>query len=60
MFHTSCELEIVSILICRTGRTISIQVHDLYKTRKSTKNWSSNFGLIKEIKDLSYIILAVQ
>ena len=36
------------------------QVHDLYKIRKSTKNWSSNFGLIKEIKDLSHIILAVQ
>ena len=32
-------------MIHRTGRTIS--VHSLYKTRKSTQNQSSNFGLIE-------------
>ena len=32
---------------------------DLYKTRKSTKNRLSNFGLIEETMDLSRILLAV-
>ena len=35
------------------------QVRNLYKTRKSTKNLWSNFGLIEGIMDLSRILLAV-
>ena len=31
----------------------------MYKTRKSTKNWSSNFGLIEENMDLSCTLLSV-
>ena len=37
------------------------QVHNLYKTHKSTKKkWVSHFGLIKKIMDLSFIPLAVE
>ena len=35
------------------------QVHNLYKTRKSTKHRLSNWGLIEEITDLSRILLAL-
>ena len=34
-----------------------LHVCNLYKTCKSTKNWSSNFGLIEETIDLSHILL---
>ena len=36
-----------------------LQVQNLYKIRKSSKNRSSNFDLMKEIMDLSRIILAI-
>ena len=57
MFCTNYKHDIVSDLICRNGRTISgLQ---LAQTRKSTKNWSSNVGLIGEIMDMSRIHLAL-
>ena len=34
-----------------------LHVCNLYKTCKSTKNWSSNFGWIEETIDLSHILL---
>ena len=47
--------KIVFNLICRTDKTIP----GLYKTRKSTNNQLSNFGLIEATMDLSRILLAV-
>ena len=35
------------------------QVNNLYKTRKSTKNKLSNFGLNEEIMDLARTLLTV-
>ena len=35
------------------------QVNNLYKTRKSTKNQLSNFGLNEEIMDLARTLLTV-
>ena len=49
----------VFVLICRTDGTISVfQLKK--KKRKSTKNQSSNFDLIKEIMDQSLILLTVK
>ena len=47
----SCE--IVFVLICRTGRTIS-WLTTCTKKHKSTKNWSSNFGLFENDVSVSY------
>ena len=44
MFYTSCEQEIVFVLICRT-----ISGSQLVQKHKSTKNQSSHFGLIDKI-----------
>ena len=58
----SCLVDIVSLkLFCQFSKSKKKQfyVRNLYKTRKSTMNRSSSFGLIKEAIDLSRIRLAV-
>ena len=58
----TCFVQVVNMklfLIWFVELVEQFQLPNLYKTRKSTKNWSSNFGLIEEIMDLSCILLAV-
>ena len=47
MFCTSFKTEI-TLPVLQFETKNNFHVHDLYKTRKSTKNESSNFGLIEE------------
>ena len=44
------------VLICKLAE--QYYVHNLYKTRRSTKNQLSDFGLIEEIMNLSRILSA--
>ena len=58
-FCTSCGtgivLPVLQELFCKSKQT-QFHVHNLYKTYKSTNNWSSKFGLIKETLDPSRIL----
>ena len=57
VFCTNRECGIVFVSFAEVGK--HFHVRNLYKTRKSTKNLWSNFGLIEEIMDLSRILLAL-
>ena len=57
-FCTSCKPEIVLPVL--QIKTKQFQVRNLYKTRKSTKNQLSNFGLFEETMNLSRILLGVK
>ena len=56
-FCSSLEHEIV----LQESKSEQKQFHilNLYKTRKSTNNWSPNFGLVEEIMDITCIIFDV-
>ena len=58
LFSRNCEPEIV-LPVQLKSKQKQFYVRNLYKTRKSTMNRSSNFGLIKKAIDLSRILLAV-
>ena len=47
------------ITVCLGKVQMSKQKQNLYKTPKSTKYWSSNFGFNEETVDLSCILLAI-
>ena len=55
VFCTSCEPEIV---LPNQNKKL-FHIRNLFKTRKSTKNRSPNFGLIEVTMDLSYTLLSV-
>ena len=57
MFCASCELRIVlPVLWIKEKQKNNSTFARLYKARKSTKNWSSNFCLIGETMNLSRIL----
>jgi hypothetical protein len=60
LFCTSCKPEIVLPVLQIKSKQKQFHFCNLYKTRKSTKNWSSHFGLIEKTTDPSRILLAVR
>ena len=57
-----CFVQVANVklfLFCFAELAEQFQVNNLYKTRKSTKNHLSNFGLNEEIMDLACTLLTV-